>query len=433
MICACLFVCLYLCLSLFLLLCVFMFFFVAKLCPFSSLQDAVIAAGSTLDAGEIIVGNCKVNLSEFRGKRLNDDNSIEYFSENVESCQFKNTSSSSSPDFFDVLDDLDMSDYTTQEQHHSLSENAKTSSVVVGEEMHVTDNDDNASSSAFLSLSSKDRGKAELPLASVLLRPFYTNPLWCPAALSNQASVQEYFRPMNPAVTDSNQVEIAGYGDVDRGMCMSLHQPWASLVVHGIKRFEGRGWSTPYRGRLWIASTSRDTEDEEVQQLESEYRDVYGPNTPFPKSYPVGCLLGYVDLVDCWSDAQFDNYYRAYGPQSTHGFPVESNESKFVFVCANAHVMNTPFTMTGNHKIFSLPPHVRRMLTLGAKHGLTRPANEDWLRDILRKIQEQKDPNFRRGKSKKGAATIQSTRLTIEDIQKQKGVQLLDVSNTKKR
>jgi len=38
----------------------------------------------------------------------------------------------------------------------------------------------------------------------------------------------------------------------DIGMCMSMHQPWASLLVHGFKRFEGREWTHKYRGPLWI-------------------------------------------------------------------------------------------------------------------------------------------------------------------------------------
>jgi hypothetical protein len=43
---------------------------------------------------------------------------------------------------------------------------------------------------------------------------------------------------------------------VDYGKCLSLHQPWASLLVAGIKTVEGRSWYTPHRGRLWIAGLS---------------------------------------------------------------------------------------------------------------------------------------------------------------------------------
>mmetsp|Transcript_7603 Transcript_7603/g.12780 ORF Transcript_7603/g.12780 Transcript_7603/m.12780 type:complete len:202 (-) Transcript_7603:1266-1871(-) len=43
----------------------------------------------------------------------------------------------------------------------------------------------------------------------------------------------------------------------DIGLCLSMHQPWASLVVQGIKRFEGREWTNKYRGPLWIHSTAK--------------------------------------------------------------------------------------------------------------------------------------------------------------------------------
>ena len=36
------------------------------------------------------------------------------------------------------------------------------------------------------------------------------------------------------------------------GICMTMHQPWASLMVRGLKRAEGREWNTSFRGTLWI-------------------------------------------------------------------------------------------------------------------------------------------------------------------------------------
>ena len=35
-------------------------------------------------------------------------------------------------------------------------------------------------------------------------------------------------------------------------MALTMHQPWGSLLVWGLKRIEGRSWQTSYRGRLWI-------------------------------------------------------------------------------------------------------------------------------------------------------------------------------------
>lgn len=61
----------------------------------------------------------------------------------------------------------------------------------------------------------------------------------------------------------------------DHGMCLSMHQPWASLLVAGIKTVEGRGWYTNHRGRLWIAATVRVPPDDEVKAVEQQYRDLY--------------------------------------------------------------------------------------------------------------------------------------------------------------
>ena len=83
---------------------------------------------------------------------------------------------------------------------------------------------------------------------------------------------------------------------------LSLHQPWASLLVHGIKRIEGRHWRTEFRGRLWIHATNRKPEPEVVTQLENLYRVIFAmegqSEIQFP-DYPQGVLVGCVDIVDC--------------------------------------------------------------------------------------------------------------------------------------
>ena len=56
---------------------------------------------------------------------------------------------------------------------------------------------------------------------------------------------------------------------------MSMHQPWASLLIAGIKKHEGRSWYTSHRGRLWIASTAKPVDPEEVKMMEKFYRAHY--------------------------------------------------------------------------------------------------------------------------------------------------------------
>lgn len=43
-----------------------------------------------------------------------------------------------------------------------------------------------------------------------------------------------------------------------------MHQPWASLLVHGIKRIEGRDWPTEHRGTLWVHATAQAPEPDDI-------------------------------------------------------------------------------------------------------------------------------------------------------------------------
>ncbi|XP_018620872.2 activating signal cointegrator 1 isoform X1 [Scleropages formosus] len=135
---------------------------------------------------------------------------------------------------------------------------------------------------------------------------------------------------------------------VDGGWCLSMHQPWASLLVKGIKRVEGRTWYTPHRGRLWIAAAAKKPTPQETSQVEAMYRQLYGKELQFPKEYPTGCLLGCVDLVDCLPQEQ----YREQFPNTC-----EESASSFVFVCTNPQELLIKFPMKGKHKIcrFQLP------------------------------------------------------------------------------
>ena len=84
----------------------------------------------------------------------------------------------------------------------------------------------------------------------------------------------------------------------DNGKCLSMHQPWASLLVRGIKQHEGRSWYSAHRGRLWIAATAKEVDPEEIAALEDFYREYHGGSLNFPDEYPSACLLGSVDVGD---------------------------------------------------------------------------------------------------------------------------------------
>ncbi|XP_019360091.1 PREDICTED: activating signal cointegrator 1 isoform X2 [Gavialis gangeticus] len=145
----------------------------------------------------------------------------------------------------------------------------------------------------------------------------------------------------------------------DDGWCLSMHQPWASLLIRGIKRVEGRTWYTSHRGRLWIAATAKRPSLQEISEVEAVYRMLHQKDVVFPTDYPSGCLLGCVDLTDCLSQEQFKEQY----PDLS-----EESRSPFVFICAHAQEMIVKFPIKGKHKIWKLDSKIHQ----GAKKGLMK-------------------------------------------------------------
>ncbi|XP_052901149.1 activating signal cointegrator 1 [Anopheles moucheti] len=130
----------------------------------------------------------------------------------------------------------------------------------------------------------------------------------------------------------------------DMRHCLSMHQPWASLLVAGIKRHEGRTWYSSHRGRLWIAATAKPTNLDTIRELENFYRKLYDDDSiQFPSQYPTGCLLGCVSVLDCLPQEEYRKQH-----------PNGESDSPFVFVCEEPQELPIRFPMKGDHKIYLL-------------------------------------------------------------------------------
>lgn len=138
----------------------------------------------------------------------------------------------------------------------------------------------------------------------------------------------------------------------DKGLCLSMHQPWASLLVMGIKTVEGRSWYTPHRGRLWIAATAKAPEKEEIKYVEQQYKEMYDRFIEFPENYPSGALLGCVDVADCVTQ---EEYQKMDGDRSESG-------SEFVFICENPMELLIKVPVKGKHKIWKLDAQVHKLV-----------------------------------------------------------------------
>lgn len=101
---------------------------------------------------------------------------------------------------------------------------------------------------------------------------------------------------------------------------ITIKQPWASLIVHGIKDIENRSWRTDFRGRVLIHSSAKgDIAKFGCLQPNQRLKVL---NTPMGrigfKDLPFGSIIGSVEIVDCvqnhpsiWADKGVYNWVLA--------------------------------------------------------------------------------------------------------------------------
>ncbi|WP_051230322.1 ASCH domain-containing protein [Epilithonimonas caeni] len=94
---------------------------------------------------------------------------------------------------------------------------------------------------------------------------------------------------------------------------LSIKQPWASLIAHGIKDIENRTWKTNFRGRVFIHASAKWDERSNSNnpddiftwtqrkaipdKVGSKFLD-YGVLVKDDET-PVSAIIGEVDIVDC--------------------------------------------------------------------------------------------------------------------------------------
>lgn len=83
---------------------------------------------------------------------------------------------------------------------------------------------------------------------------------------------------------------------------LSIKNPWAMLIAHGIKPIENRSRRTHFRGTFLIHTSQKPAFTELQSCLTySQWNDIpENKQTEFlTGKWPNGCIIGQVDLVDC--------------------------------------------------------------------------------------------------------------------------------------
>lgn len=120
---------------------------------------------------------------------------------------------------------------------------------------------------------------------------------------------------------------------------LSLKQPWATLIVTGIKPIENRKWKSSYRGRLLIHASK--TWDKEGAQWICD-------NFPNLRSFILlgkhllkGYLFGSVEMIDCVKDYDSKWFFGPYG-----------------FVFEDPVIFDNPIPYKGQLGIFEVPDSI---------------------------------------------------------------------------
>lgn len=100
---------------------------------------------------------------------------------------------------------------------------------------------------------------------------------------------------------------------------LSIRQPWAWLIVHGIKDVENRNWKTNYRGPLLIHA-GQIIDMSAYRYVEENFSDAI--KIPPPDLLDTGGIVGITNIVDCLEDP---NDYPWHNPGS-YGFLLKGSK-----------------------------------------------------------------------------------------------------------
>jgi hypothetical protein len=139
--------------------------------------------------------------------------------------------------------------------------------------------------------------------------------------------------------------------------CISLWQPWASLIAIGAKKIETRGWATSYRGTLAIHAAKRKPDMDLLEDEAFVYTLAdaglinfnFGEWELHEHFLPLGALVAVADLVDCISTdvlcPKISLQEKSFGDYSPR---------RFGWVLDNIRHLKTPIPLRGQQGLFDI-------------------------------------------------------------------------------
>lgn len=168
---------------------------------------------------------------------------------------------------------------------------------------------------------------------------------------------------------------------------ITIKQPWASLIVEGIKDVENRTWRCPqkYIGKRVLVHAGSTCEKRHWSALnENQLRDIRNTHfyNDFVDNLPAGAIIGSVKIVDCvvnhksvWAEKTFemvDQYCKTgcYGTNKCtnkcFNFNSKENDLIYNWVLANPIKFSEPIPCRGKLSFWEYP------------NILAEPEEENW-------------------------------------------------------
>ena len=130
---------------------------------------------------------------------------------------------------------------------------------------------------------------------------------------------------------------------------ISLWQPWATLMVCGLKKNETRPWATSYRGPLLIHATKR---MEPPTILMRQLLKPFGYQSW--GDFPRGALVCQLNLVDC---IPTDDYIPTH-PEYQFG---NYSPGRFVWITDSLQTFK-PIPFKGSQRFFNVPDRLLKVI-----------------------------------------------------------------------
>lgn len=138
---------------------------------------------------------------------------------------------------------------------------------------------------------------------------------------------------------------------------LTIHQPYAHLIVTGKKLVENRTWKTNYRGPLLIHAGK----SHEWLGIED------------PSNYVMGAIIGVADIVDCLpAPIITQGYYEAQHPGLQHH---EHVNGPWCWVLANARTVQ-PVSCKGAQGLWDVSDESAREILAGVEREQNRRAGK---------------------------------------------------------